>query len=144
MDEGAACRGTQRRASHAECNVTVGSARVTWYRGHVAAAVAVESATSRFPPSSLPEVVVRFLFLTSYSLIVYSLKSSKTRDTYLESLWSISSSAPPLLWFPHLWTRRYLKLQMNFWKISGNPSNPNIFFFLSWSGLPVNSYLENV
>lgn len=59
MDEGAACRGMQRRPSHAECNVTVVSARVTWCRSHVAAAVAVESAISHSRRALSPILSVR-------------------------------------------------------------------------------------
>lgn len=107
MDEGAACRGMQRRPGHAECNVTVGSARITWYRSHVAAAVAVESATSRsssaLPPSVCPRSSSVFYFSLHRALLSRILQDCSP-DTYSGSLSSIMPPLPPSFFlFPHLW-----------------------------------------
>lgn len=95
MDEGAACRGTQRRSSHAECNVT----------SHVVAAVTLQppwlsrvqplSLVERFPPRQSARG--RRSFSISHFVFSYLRSSETARDTHIWSLFKVCPSPFPLL-----------------------------------------------
>lgn len=140
MDEGAACRSVRGWSSHAERNVTADprriqlAARVTWCRGHVAAAVADVKCTSRSSRSRERTLffVIRGMSDLSEAVRVYHLAPRFLRDPKSPQDSQYFQYFPSEKCFRDLQVPLPLDPLTNLWKISIRSNYRASFYFIAF------------